>query len=38
MSTVVSQVMASKMKPSASELSMLGSMLNTMLLRNCPGE
>src|SRR5216683_1516587 len=29
-------VMASKMKPRASELSMLGSMLNTMLLTNWP--
>jgi hypothetical protein len=36
MSTVVSQVMASKMKPSASELSMVGSMEKTMLLTNCP--
>jgi hypothetical protein len=30
--------MASKMNPRASEASMLGSMLNTMLLRNWPGE
>ena len=38
MSTVVSHVIASKMNPSDSEASMVGSMLNTMLLTNCPGE
>ena len=38
MSTLVSQVIASKMKPSDSEASMVGSMLKTMLLTNCPGE
>ena len=37
-STAVSHVIASKMKPSDSEASMVGSMLNTMLLTNCPGE
>ena len=35
---MVSQVIASKMKPSVSEASMVGSMLNTILLTNCPGE
>ena len=38
MSTVVSHVIASKMKPSDSEASIVGSMLKTILLTNCPGE
>ena len=38
MSTVVSHVIASMMKPSDSLASMVGSMANTMLLTNCPGE
>ena len=38
MSTVVSHVIASMMKPSASLASMVGSMANTMLLTNWPGE
>jgi len=38
LSTVVSQVMASRMKPRASELSMLGSMLNTDVAHELAGE
>ncbi len=37
-STVVSHVIASMMKPSASLASMVGSMANTTLLTNWPGE